>query len=41
MAGKSTVVASDERRAALAALAGSRDRGEADRARVVLLTLAG
>jgi transposase len=41
MAGKSRVVASDERRAALAALAGSRDRGEADRARAVLLTLAG
>ena len=30
-----------EQRAALAALAGSRDRGEADRARAVLLTLAG
>ena len=41
MAGKSPVVASDEQRAALAALAGSRDRGEADRARAVLLTLAG
>lgn len=34
-------MASDEQRAALAALAGSRDRGEADRARAVLLTLAG
>ena len=33
--------ASDEQRAALAALASSRDRGEADRARAVLLTLAG
>jgi transposase len=41
MAGKSPVVANDEQRAALAALAGSRDRGEADRARAVLLTLAG
>ena len=41
MAGKSPVVASDEGRAALAALAGSRERGEADRARAVLLTLAG
>ena len=41
MAGKSPVVASDEQRAALAALSGSRDRGEADRARAVLLTLAG
>jgi transposase len=41
MAGKSPVVASDEQRAALAALAGSRERGEADRARAVLLTLAG
>ena len=30
-----------EQRAALMALAGSRDRGEADRARAVLLTLAG
>jgi transposase len=41
MVGKSPVMASDEQRAALAALAGSRDRGEADRARAVLLTLAG
>ena len=41
MAGKSSVTASDEQRAALLALAGSRDRGEADRARAVLLTLAG
>src|ERR1700723_2578319 len=41
MAGKSRVVASGEQRAALSALAGSRDRGEADRARAVLLTLAG
>lgn len=41
MSGKSPVAASDEQRLALAALAGSRDRGEADRARAVLLTLAG
>ena len=41
MAGKSPVRASDAQRAALTALAGSRDRGEADRARAVLLTLAG
>src|ERR1700739_812639 len=41
MAGKSPVTASDEQRAALGVLASSRDRGEADRARAVLLTLAG
>src|SRR6478672_9804483 len=41
MAGKSPVAASDEQRAGLLALADSRDRGEADRARAVLLTLAG
>ncbi len=41
MAGKSPVTASDEQRAGLLAVAGSRDRGEADRARAVLLTLAG
>ncbi len=41
MAGKSPVVASDEQRMALEALAGSRDRGEADRARAILLTLSG
>jgi transposase len=41
MAGKSSVTASDEQRAALLALAASRNRGEADRARAVLLTLAG
>src|SRR5208337_3594201 len=41
MAGKSPVTASDEQRAGLLALAGSRDRGEADRARALLLTLAG
>jgi len=41
MGGKSRVAASDEQRVALMALSGSRDRGEADRARAVLLTLAG
>ena len=41
MAGKSPLTATDEQRAALVRLAGSRDRGEADRARAVLLTLAG
>src|SRR5258708_40359067 len=41
MAGKFRVMASDEQRAAFSALAGSRDRGEADRARALLLTLAG
>jgi hypothetical protein len=41
MGGKSPVAASEEQRAALTALAGSRDRGEADRARAVLLTPSG
>ena len=41
MAGKSTIAASEEQRKALRALALSRDRGEADRARAVLLTLGG
>jgi transposase len=41
MTGKSPVAASKEQRVALLALASSRDRGEADRARAVLLTLAG
>src|ERR1700730_1910767 len=41
MAGKSPVVASEEQQAALRTLAVSRDRGEADRARAVLLTLSG
>jgi transposase len=41
MGDKSPIATSDEQRAALAALAGSRDRGEADRARAVLLTLSG
>jgi transposase len=41
MAGKSSVAASEEQKAALRTLAVSRDRGEADRARAVLLTLSG
>ena len=41
MGGKSPVTANEEQRVGLTALAGSRDRGEADRARAVLLTLAG
>ncbi len=41
MGGRSPVAASDDQRVALTALAASRDRGEADRARSVLLTLAG
>jgi transposase len=41
MAGKSPVKASDEQRAGLEALAASKDRGEADRARAILLTLDG
>jgi len=41
MSGRSPVAASDAQRLALAALAGSRYRGEADRARAVLLTLSG
>jgi transposase len=41
MAGRSPVVASQEQREALAELAASRDRGEADRARAILLTLEG
>jgi transposase len=41
MAGKSLLAASEEQRVALRCLAESRDRGEADRARAVLLTLAG
>ena len=39
MVGKSPVKASDEQRTALESLAASRDRGEADRARALLLTL--
>ena len=41
MADKSLLAASEEQRVALRSLAESRDRGEADRARAVLLTLAG
>ena len=41
MAGKSPVKASDEQKRALEALAGSKDRREADRARAILLTLKG
>jgi transposase len=41
MAGQSPLRATEAARTALNALAGSRDRGEADRARAVLLTLAG
>ena len=41
MTGRSPIFARDEQRTALTALACSRDRVEADRARAVLLTLAG
>ena len=41
MAGKSPVTAREAQRVALLALSGSHDRGEADRARAMLLTLAG
>jgi transposase len=41
MTGRSPLSATEAQRAALSVLAGSRDRGEADRARAVLLTLAG
>ena len=41
MAGKSRVAATDEQRQTLMALGRSRDRGEADRARAILLTLLG
>ena len=41
MAGKSPVCASEEQKRALVALGRSRDRGEADRARAILLTLSG
>src|SRR5271154_1200171 len=41
MTGRSPVVASGDQRVALQALAVSRDRGEADRARAILLTLTG
>ena len=41
MAGRSPVVADEEQKRVLADLARSQDRGEADRARAILLTLAG
>ena len=41
MVGRSPVMASPAEKGALAALAGSRDRAEADRARAILLTLEG
>jgi hypothetical protein len=41
MSGKSPVTANGEQRAALSVLVTSRDRGEADSARAVLLTLSG
>jgi transposase len=41
MTGRSPLEATEEQRSALTVLAGSRDRGEADRARAVLLTLSG
>src|SRR4051812_43403411 len=41
MAGKSPVRADAEQRSALVALSHARDRGEADRARAILLTLSG
>jgi transposase len=41
MTGRSPLSATEEQRGALTARAGSRDRGEADRARAVLLTLSG
>ena len=41
MTGRSPLLATEAQRAALLALSCSRDRGEADRARAVVLTLAG
>src|SRR4051794_5570880 len=41
MAGKSPLAATEDQRRALRALSRSRDRGEADRARAILLTLLG
>src|SRR3982750_1754904 len=41
MAGKAPVTGAEEQRSALIALSRSRDRGEADRARAILLTLSG
>lgn len=41
MAGKSPVTATDDQKTALKAMASGADRGEADRARAILLTLGG
>jgi transposase len=41
MVGKSPVAATEDQRRALMALSRSRDRGEADRARAIVLTLSG
>jgi hypothetical protein len=41
MSGRSPVSAHDDQRSVLAALAGSGNRAEADRARAILLTLSG
>jgi transposase len=41
MAGKSSIFASEEQKCALVDLGRSRDRGEADRGRAILLTLSG
>lgn len=41
MSGRSPISASEDQQSGLVALAGSRDRGEADRARAILLTLSG
>src|SRR3954452_19275444 len=41
MAGKSPVTVDEEQRQGLLALSHSRDRGEADRARAILLTVSG
>ena len=41
MAGKSSVTADEEQRRELVALSHARDRGEADRARAIVLTLSG
>src|SRR4051795_9012892 len=41
MVGKSPLAATEDQRRALIALSRSRDRGEADRARAILLTLSG
>jgi transposase len=41
MVGKSPIAATDDEKAALKVMAGAADRAEADRARAILLTLAG